>query len=77
MPCCQPSPSALKCSITSWDRRINVFTFVGERSGGQAGRGPENKVPFVAAVSLNGDGRVLRTIPRLRYGAQLAGVAVR
>jgi len=24
----------------------------GERSGGKAGRGSENKVPFVAAVSL-------------------------
>ena len=28
----------------------------GERSGGKAGRGSENKVPFVAAVSLNQDG---------------------
>src|SRR5690554_4031422 len=28
---CQPSPSALKCSITSGDKRIDVFTFVGER----------------------------------------------
>ena len=25
----------------------------GERSGGKAGRGSENKVPFVAAVALN------------------------
>jgi transposase-like protein len=29
----------------------------GERSGGTAGRGSENKVPFVAAVSLNEHGR--------------------
>jgi len=29
----------------------------GERSGGKAGRGSENKVPFVAAVSLNEAGR--------------------
>ena len=29
----------------------------GERSGGKAGRGSENKVPFVAAVSLNEQGR--------------------
>lgn len=32
----------------------------GERSGGTAGRGSENKVPFVAAVSLNEHGRPLR-----------------
>jgi transposase-like protein len=29
----------------------------GERAGGKAGRGSENKVPFVAAVSLNDQGR--------------------
>lgn len=29
----------------------------GERAGGKAGRGSENKVPFVAAVSLNEQGR--------------------
>ncbi len=29
----------------------------GERAGGKAGRGSENKVPFVAAVSLNHKGR--------------------
>ena len=28
----------------------------GERSGGKVGRGSENKVPFVAAVSINPDG---------------------
>lgn len=28
----------------------------GERAGGKAGRGSENKVPFVAAVSVNGQG---------------------
>jgi len=32
----------------------------GERSGGKAGRGSENKVPFVAAVSLDGNGHPLR-----------------
>ncbi len=32
----------------------------GERSGGTAGRGSENKVPFVAAVSLSDDGHPLR-----------------
>ncbi len=32
----------------------------GELNGGTAGRGSENKVPFVAAVSLNSDGHPLR-----------------
>ena len=31
----------------------------GERAGGKAGRGSENKVPFVAAVSVNGKGHPL------------------
>lgn len=31
----------------------------GERAGGKVGRGSENKVPFVAAVSLNDKGRPL------------------
>lgn len=33
----------------------------GECSGGKVGRGSENKVPFVAAVSLSDDGHPLRT----------------
>jgi len=33
----------------------------GERSGGKVGRGSENKIPFVAAVSLSDDGHPLRT----------------
>jgi hypothetical protein len=32
----------------------------GERSGGKAGRGSENKIPFVAAVSLSDDGHPAR-----------------
>jgi len=32
----------------------------GERTGGKAGRGSENKVPFVAAVSFNEEGHPLR-----------------
>ena len=32
----------------------------GERNGGTAGRGSENKVPFIAAVSLTDDGRPVR-----------------
>ena len=31
----------------------------GERAGGKPGRGSENKVPFVAAISLNYDGNPL------------------
>ena len=31
----------------------------GERAGGKTGRGSENKVPFVAAVSVNGQGHPL------------------
>ena len=30
-----------------------------ELAGGKAGRGSENKVPFVAAISLSGEGRPL------------------
>ena len=33
----------------------------GELTGGKAGRGSENKVPFVAAVSLNAEGHPLDT----------------
>ena len=33
----------------------------GERSGGKVGRGSENKVPFLAAVSLSAHGHPLRT----------------
>lgn len=33
----------------------------GERGGGKAGRGSENKVPFVTAVSLNTEGHPLYT----------------
>lgn len=32
----------------------------GERSGGKAGRGSENKVPFVAAVSMDDEGHPVR-----------------
>jgi hypothetical protein len=32
----------------------------GERTGGKVGRGSENKVPFVAAVSFNEEGHPLR-----------------
>ena len=32
----------------------------GERSGGKPGRGSENKVPFVASVSINEAGQPIR-----------------
>ncbi len=32
----------------------------GERSGGKAGRGSENKVPFVAAISMSDEGHAQR-----------------
>ncbi len=32
----------------------------GERYGGKAGQGSENKVPFVAAASLNAAGQPMR-----------------
>jgi len=34
--------------------------FGGEINGGKAGRGSENKVPFVAAIELNDEGRPIR-----------------
>jgi transposase-like protein len=34
--------------------------FGGEMNGGKAGRGSENKVPFVAAIELNDEGRPIR-----------------
>lgn len=46
----------------------------GERSGGKAGRGSENKVPFVAAVSLNDDGHPLSV--RLSPVAGISRVAI-
>ena len=37
--------------------RVDDAYFGGELCGGKAGRGSENKVPFVAAVELNDEGR--------------------
>ena len=41
--------------------RVDDAYLGGERVGGKAGRGSENKVPFVAAVSLNTEGHPLYT----------------
>jgi ribosomal protein L37AE/L43A len=47
----------------------------GERSGGKVGRGSENKVPFVAAVSLTADGLPLRVKLTLVSGFTLSAIA--
>ena len=47
----------------------------GERSGGKVGRGSENKVPFVAAVSLSEDGHPLRIKLTLVPGFSLKAIA--
>jgi len=46
----------------------------GERSGGKVGRGSENKVPFVAAVSLSDEGHPLRTKLTLVPGFSLKAI---
>ena len=48
----------------------------GERSGGKVGRGSENKVPFVAAVSLSDDSRPLRIKLTPVSGFTLKAIAV-
>ncbi len=39
---------------------IDDAYFGGDLSGGKAGRGSENKIPFVTAVELNNEGRPIR-----------------
>jgi hypothetical protein len=46
--------------VLSGNVQVDDAYLGGERSGGKAGRGSENKVPFVAAVSLSDDGQPLR-----------------
>jgi len=47
----------------------------GERTGGKVGRGSENKVPFVAAVSFSEDGHPLRAKLTLVPGFTLTAIA--
>jgi hypothetical protein len=47
----------------------------GERTGGKAGRGSENKVPFVAAVSFSEEGHPLRAKLTLVPGFTLKAIA--
>lgn len=46
--------------VLSGDVQLDDAYLGGERTGGTPGRGSENKVPFVAAVSLNKAGHPLR-----------------
>ena len=48
------------CYVLDGQVQVDDAYLGGERSGGKAGRGSENKVPFVAAVSLSDDGHPLR-----------------
>ncbi len=43
----------------SGDVQVDEAYFGGELVGGKAGRGSENKVPFVTAISLSAEGRPL------------------
>lgn len=45
-----------ECYVLQGKVQIDDAYFGGERPGGKAGRGSENKVPIVAAISLNGSG---------------------
>ena len=47
----------------------------GERAGGKAGRGSENKVPFVAAVSVDGSGHPLYVKLNLVSGFKSQAIA--
>jgi transposase-like protein len=47
----------------------------GERHGGKRGRGAENKVPFVAAVSLNGAGHPIAMNMNVVKGFRLTEIA--
>jgi len=47
----------------------------GERRGGKRGRGAANKVPLVAAVSLNGDGHPISMNMNVVKGFRLTEIA--
>lgn len=49
-----------ECYVLDGQIQVDDAYLGGERSGGKAGRGSENKVPFVAAVSLSDAGHPLR-----------------
>lgn len=49
-----------QCYVLEGQIQLDDSYLGGEHCGGKAGRGSENKVPFVAAVSLTDDGHPLR-----------------
>jgi hypothetical protein len=66
------SPVAQQRSVNSWPLSVSAYALSGavqlddvylggELTGGTAGRGSENKVPFVAALSLSPEGHPLYT----------------
>ena len=62
----------------SGDVHVDDAYLGGELAGGKAGRGSENKVPFVAAISLSAEGRPLyikmAPVPGFTRKALLAGL---
>jgi transposase-like protein len=58
----------------SGDVQIDDAYLGGERAGGKAGRGSENKVPFVAAVSLNAHGQPMHVKLNLVSGFTLNAI---
>ena len=58
----------------SGDVQLDDAYLGGERAGGKAGRGSENKVPFVAAVSLNDRGHPMYLKPSLVSGFTLNAI---
>jgi transposase-like protein len=49
-----------ECYLLEGQDQVDDAYLGGERSGGKFGRGSENKIPFVAAVSLSDEGHPLR-----------------
>ncbi len=49
------------CYVLQGKVQMDDGYFGGERRGGNAGRGSENKVPIVAAISLNAAGHPIHT----------------
>jgi transposase-like protein len=48
-----------RCDVLGGTVQLDDAYLGGERSGGKVGRGSENKVPFLAAVSVNAEGHPL------------------
>ena len=63
------------CHRLEGDIEIDDAYLGGERAGGKAGRGSENKVPFVAAVSLTAEGWPLYLKLNLVSGFTLTAIS--